>query len=130
MSIESVIYDRLTGYSGLSALVSNRVYPNVAPQNVTVPFVTYRRVSAERQSGFGEDIGIVTSRFQFDMYATAYSAVRAIAEQVRGALQRYRASATSPEVLDTFIVNELESFEAEPTLLHRAVTDIQIHYRE
>ena len=130
MSIESVIYDRLSGHAGLSALVSTRVYPNVAPQNVTVPFVTYRRVSALRESGYGEDIGIVTSRFQIDMYATTYSGVRAIAEQVRAATQRYRASGTDPEVIDTFIENELETFEAEPALLHHAVTDIRIHYRE
>lgn len=125
-----MLYDRLSGHAGLSALVSTRIYPNVAPQNVTVPFVTYRRVSAVRESGFGEDIGIVTSRFQLDMYAATYSGVRAIAEQVRAALQRYRASGTDPEVIDTFIENELETFDAEPALLHRAVTDIQIHYRE
>ncbi len=129
MSIESVLYDRLTGYAGLSALISTRLYPNVAPQNVTVPFVTFRRVSAVRDSAFGADAGSVTARFQFDMYATTYSGVRAIAEQLRGALQRWTTT-SGITVEDTFIVNELETFDAEPALLHRAVTDIQIHYQE
>lgn len=129
MSIESVIYDRATGHAGLSALVSTRVYPNVAPQNVTVPFVTYRRVSAVRPSGFGSDVGIVEARFQFDMYATTYSGARAVAEQVRAAFQRWTNS-SGTVVYETRIENELESFDAEPALLHRAVTDIVFHYAE
>ena len=124
-----MIYDRATGHAGLSALISTRFYPNVAPQGVTVPFVTYRRVSAVRPSAFGADAGVVEARFQLDMYATTYSGVRAVAEQVRAAFQRWTNS-SGTVVYDCFIVSELESFDAEPALLHRAVTDILVHYAE
>lgn len=124
-----MLYSRLSGYAGLTALVSTRVYPNVAPQNVTVPFVTYRRVSSVRDSGFGADTGTVTDRFQFDAYATTYSGVRDIVEQLRAALQRW-TTAGPPVVEGVFLETTLETFEAEPALLHHAITDFRIHYQE
>jgi hypothetical protein len=129
VTIESVIYARLSGFAGLTALVSTRCYPNIAPQNVTVPFVTWRRVSAVRASGMGQDTGIVSARMQLDVFASTYLQMRAVSDQVRQALQRYRASGTDPEVLDTFMLNELDLFD-DVTDLHHGVTDVMIHYRE
>jgi hypothetical protein len=129
LSIESVLYDRLSGYSGLTALVSTRIYPNVAPQNVTVPYITFRRVSSVRDSGFGTDLGTVTDRFQFDAFDTTYSGLRSIVEQLRAALQRW--TTTGPPVVEgVFMENTQETFDAEPVLLHRAITDFRIHYQE
>lgn len=36
------IYSKLTASSGLTALVGQRIYPIIAPQDVTLPFITYR----------------------------------------------------------------------------------------
>lgn len=129
MSLESELYARLSGYSGLTALVSSRIYPNVAPQDVAYPYVAWRRVSAERPPGMGSDAGIVAVRIQLDAFATSYLGARAVAEQLRLALQRWRAPAASPEILDSFIVGDLDTFEPDPAL-HHAVIDASIWTRE
>jgi len=94
-----------------------------------VPFLTYRRISATRQSGMGSDIGIVSARFQIDVIALSYAGMRAVMEQARLALQRYRDAASNPEVLETFIQNEQELYEDEPDL-HHGVLDVLLHHRE
>ncbi len=129
MTIESVIYSQLTGFAGLTALVSTRVYPLPAPQNVTAPFVTYQRISAIRYPGMGSDAGLVSSRFQFDVITTTYSSMRTVMEQLRLSLQRFRSDITTPPVIDTFIENELDLYEDENDL-HHGVLDALLHYQE
>lgn len=129
MSVESEIYSRLTGFAGLTALVSSRIYPNLAPQKVAFPYVTYRRVSSVRESGMGDDIGIVSARFQFDVFSDTYLSARNALEQVRQALQRWRAPSGNPEIIDSLIENDLDTFEPDP-LVHHVLLDALIYYRE
>lgn len=117
MSIESDIFDRLTGFAGLSALVSTRVFPVAAPPNVTFPIVVYSRVSAERPSVMGVDSGIVRARYQVTAWdgrragdEADYDSARAVAEQVRQALQRWR-KASATVVQDTFLQSEFVGFD-------------------
>lgn len=129
--IEPALFTRLSTFAGLTALVSTRVYPGVAPQNAALPFVTYRRVSAVRPWGMGSDAGIVMARVQLDTFALSYAAARSVAEQVRGALQRWRDEAAAVPVLDCTIEGETDLYEpdATPPLFH-AVTDVMLTYRE
>lgn len=133
MTVATVLRARLVGFAGLSALVSTRVHPIVAPQNSAVPFVTYRRISAQRYSGYGEDAGIVSARYQFDAIATDYDTARAVIEQVRLALQRWKSPSSSPEIIDVFCEDERDlPFEpaVQPQPLFGASFDFTVHYRE
>ena len=49
--LEKALHTRLTGYAGLSSLISARLYPVIAPQNPTYPLATYQRVSGDREEG-------------------------------------------------------------------------------
>ena len=128
MTVEADIFSRLSGYAGLSALVSSRIYPNVLLQNATLPAVTYRRVSSERPPVMGADTGIVRARFQFDIWATSYSGMVAAKEQLRAAFQRYNGTA-AVVILETFILMDVDLYEDE-TRTHHGVVDVEINYRE
>ena len=128
MTVEAVLFSRLSGFAGLSALISARVYPLVAPQNVQQPYLTYRRVSSIRESAFGSDSNNVTARFQIDVWASSFASARNVAEQVRLAMQRWR-NTTGTVVDDTFIENQIDLYEPEIDTFHIAV-DIRVHYRE
>ena len=131
MTVEAEIYDRLSGHAGLSALVINRIYPNHVPQNVTLPAVSYHRVSAVRPSAMGADSGVVRARFQVDVWASSFadaSGARPVAEQVRLALQRW--STTSGTIVqETFFLNERDLYEDRRDL-HHAALDFEINYEE
>ena len=128
MTIEAVLYTRLSTFAGLTALVATRVYPLAAPQNVTAPYLTYRRVSAIRESAMGADANNVTARFQIDVWASSFASARNVAEQVRLAMQRW-TNATGTTVDDTFIENQIDLYDPEIDTFHIAV-DIRTHYRE
>lgn len=131
MSIDGTIYSRLSGAAGLTALAGDRLFPGVAPALVDVPFVVWRRVSVVRYPAMGSDSGLVSVRIQFDIIAGTYSSMRAVVEQLRAALQRWRDPAASPEVIDCTIETELEQTEdLADAVLHRGIVDIILHHRE
>lgn len=112
MSIESEIFDRLTNFAGLTALISSRVHPVDLPQDVTLPALAYWLVSEDRETAMGSDPGIVRARFQFDIYdrgsGARLSAIN-VGEQLRAALQRYRTT-TGTIIQDTFYMNRSWAF--------------------
>lgn len=131
MTIESAIYSRLSGFAGLSALVSTRIYPNVLAQNATLPAVVYQRISAGRISLMGVDAAVLPARFQFTAWATGHTAAAAVRDQVRQALQRW--SQTGPPVVqDTYIENEIDLFDEgdDGTVLAQLVLDALIWFEE
>jgi len=135
MSIESDLYDRLSGFAGLAALVGTRLYPNRLPEAVAYPALSWLRVSSIRPIAMGSDSGIVRMRLQVDVWATGHDSMTAVAEQVRLALRRWRKT-SGTEVLDCFMDNEIDQFEADAPdgagrtgLFHRAL-DFELIYRE
>lgn len=44
MTVHDAIYSRLSGYSTLTALVSTRIFPDIAPQDQVLPYVVFRVV--------------------------------------------------------------------------------------
>lgn len=128
MPIEATIYTRLSGFAGLTAHVGNRIYPNLAPQGVTLPYIVFRRVSSQRYSAMGVDTGDARSRVQVDIFAAmagGHKTVTDIAAQVRAALQRYNGS----DIQDVYLLDEADFFEEDPELHHRAL-DFDVFYTE
>ena len=91
--LEESLYSYLVNYTGLVALVSDRVYPFVMPDDATLPNVTFQRIDTPRElshdsSGIGNELA--HPRFQFDAWAETYASAKAINEQVRAALNGKR----------------------------------------
>ena len=72
------------------------------------------------------------SPFQLDCYGATYPAVKAVATQVRYALERWRDGSSSPEVLDSFIERDQDLDPAEEPVpdLFRVSQDYRIAHRE
>lgn len=128
MSIKSVIYTRLTTYAGLSALTALRIYPDVAPHTPTTPFITYGEVSSEHHSAMGIDSQVVTSRYQFDVWADSDASRIAVTEQLRKALQRWR-NTSGTVVQATFYLNDVDIYEPDTEYFRKSV-DFEINYEE
>lgn len=123
--IEETLYTRLSTYANLTSLVSTRIYPNIAPQESTLPIVVYRTVSSVRETAMGSDPGIVETRVQLSCFGTTYSSAKNVAKQVRLATQRWSGTG----VFDTFIDSEVDLYEPN-TLYHHVMVDIKIHHTE
>lgn len=128
MSVESVLYTRLTTHNGLSALISLRAYPYHYSHTPTLPFITYSRVSTVRESAMGVDSNVVKARFQLDVWAETDASMRAVKDQLRSALQRW-SNITGTVVQDTFMLSENEDY-SQDTEIYRASVDYEINYEE
>lgn len=50
MSAETALYAALSNAAGVTALVGNRVYPDIAPEKVALPCVAWQRSNTEYQA--------------------------------------------------------------------------------
>ena len=127
--VEAAIKSRLGGYGGLSALVASRVYPLHLPQRPTLPAVTYQRIDGPREHAMGADPGLAHPRIQVDSWAASYASAKAVATQVRGALQRWRGTAAGVEVLAIYLESDQDDYEPE-TKQWRVRQDWTVWHRE
>lgn len=128
MTIKSEIYTRLTTHAGLSALVSDRVYPGVRPQGSGLPAISYRTAGKAKHSAMGKDAPIVKQRFQFDVWDDDPDGRDAVVKELESALDRW--STTSGTIVqDTFFENAVDLDDPDPEIFHTAV-DLFIWYEE
>jgi hypothetical protein len=133
ITIEEGIVYRLKNYSGLSALVGDRIYPLKLPQGVILPAVTYQRISTPRvithDQGTG---GLAMPRFQFSAYDDGYSSVKAVIKQIREALNGYKGT---PGGTDTVLVHgafaeDEQDFDDPDSGLYWSTIDFFIYHQE
>lgn len=124
--IEETLYTRLSNYAGLTSLVGTRIYPMILPQGVTYPAVEYSRVGTyPRESCMISDVGVVRARYRITAWATTFTSVKSIANQIRLAMQRY----TTTGVQATFIIGEYDIYDDEAEKYGAAI-DIELIYTE
>ena len=124
--IEATLYTRLSTFAGLTALVSTRIYPLICPQGVTYPAVTYQRISTmPREVAMGSDPGIARARIQVSAWGVTYSSVKAIADQIRLALERYNTTG----IFGTFIIAENDLYDEE-ALKYGVAVDAEVMFSE
>lgn len=128
--IEAAVYSILTADSTLSALVGTRIYPNVVPQDVTLPAVAYQRISTSRVYSHSPGVSqLARPRFQFTSVARSYSDVKAVANALRGALDAYGGTAASVLVFTMLSQNEFDTFSDDGDL-HTVRQDFYVWHRE
>ena len=81
MSIQSNLFDTLKG------LVNNKVYPIVAPQKTTPPYIVYQRISPFDTQTIEGTQSLDLARFQISIYSKDYNESLNIAESVKDAMR-------------------------------------------
>ena len=127
--LEAAIFTRLSGYAGLTALTSTRIYPVILPQGPTYPAVTYQRIDGPREHALASDMGLAHPRIQVDSWGKTYASAKSVATQVRGALQRWADTGADPVVLDSLLESDEDGYEPE-TGVFRVRQDWIIWHRE
>ena len=110
MSFESELYTRLS--SQLSSTVGTRIYPAVAPNSATLPYLVYRKVSADKQYAHSGASSLSFDRLQVSVFSTGYVTGKALAGAVVTALEGW----TSAQAV--FKANELDLYEDDTKVFH------------
>lgn len=126
----TALVDHLLGHVGLSALIGARLYPQLLPQNATLPAVDYQLISRTGADTRSESAGLVVTRWQFSVNGRTYAAVDAAAVQLKAALESFTSS--DPRVDHLFLDNERDDNEPEfdENNYYRRLIDILVWHEE
>jgi len=127
--IETAVYTRLSTFAGLAALVSLRIYPNIMPQNTTMPACVYNVVSAQREKAMTPVTVMTTKRIQVNSYGTTYASAKAVSEQVRAALQWWHGTVSGVVVHYSELQNDMDFYD-DAAFLHGVMNDFLITFTE
>lgn len=100
----------------LSAVVSGRIYPLVAPDGAAMPYVVYQRVASTVDNvlaGNGNP-PIENTRLQIDVWAASYASAQATAEAIKDALLAWGTQ--------NVLIQELDQYEPT-TKKYRVILD-------
>ncbi len=126
MSFETDLHTRLSQDGGISALVSTRLFPALAPQGTARPYCVYTVVSKPHiysHSGFS---GLSKIKVQVSCYGDSYQQAKNVANAVISALETWPGSQGSQSA---FCTNQQDVYETE-TGLYRIPIEFQIIYNE
>lgn len=131
-TIEEALYDGITGYSRISDLIDNRLYPLIMPQNPTYPAVVYSRVSErgllmhDGPPPGGSDVR--QGRFQFDIYGDTYASVQDVAGELRAYLHGFVGEMGGVQISVIIHLNTIDGL-GEEVEIFRTTQDYRIiHY--
>ncbi len=127
--IEEALYTHLISHAGLTAIVGNRIYPVLLPQDVTFPAVTYQRISTVREYAQEGPSGLAHPRFQFSCWAETYEEAKAVAEQIRFALSGYKGTINNVRIDAVYIEDDNDIYDPETNIYHVAL-DATIWHEE
>ncbi len=109
-SPEAALRSTLIASTAVSAVVSSRIYPILAPASAALPFVTYRRTGIQRQQSFTGPVGTPTVSVDFECLATTYEGARDLADKCRLALDGWGGTVDTVVVRQTSLENESDDF--------------------
>jgi hypothetical protein len=111
--IEESIQARLQGFPGLAALIGDKVFPGHVPEGKALPAVTFTKTSGQRgQIGDGPT-GDAFPDFQISCWAKTYSVAKAVANQVRLALDGFEGDMNGTAVYDCELFNEIDMYDPD-----------------
>ena len=82
MSIEAPLVAELLADSPVTALVDDRVYPEMIPQNGDTPAIVYYRLNTDREQMLEGPSDLVMARMRLDLWSTSVSGMFALADAV------------------------------------------------
>lgn len=107
MAVGKVIYDLLSNDATVSATVGTKIYPDIAPQTTSFPYVVYQEISTTPTDDKDGTSKLDSIRLQIDMYDDNYDDIETLATAIRDALDRQTGTIQSVAVDKIIFSNEV-----------------------
>ena len=89
MDLGEALYRQLSTATLTTQLGSTAIYPLVAPQGKTLPYITYQQISEPRIHASMKDPGLQSPRVQISQWSSSYEQVKLLADKTRNVLQDF-----------------------------------------
>ena len=118
MSIEDALYALISSSTSITALLREgsttdiRLFPGLAPQDATFPYMEYERISAMRERHLGGLSQLAHPRFQVNIWSTGYDQAKLLMQHVRVAADNYTGSTNaSINIRRVFLEDDADMLE-------------------
>lgn len=111
MSVGTALVAMKTANSTLSTLVGTKFSPDVAPQNVTLPYITFQMISSPKDNAMGPNIVNHKPRVQMDCYAASAALRTALRTAVINAFYGQSGAWGGETIRSMVIDNEREDVQ-------------------
>lgn len=128
-TVEEALFYQLSNDSDVTDVVGTRIFPNVIPQDATLPAVAYQRVSGPRLLAHDGPTGYATGRFQLTCTGSSYSSVKEAVNALRGSLDGLSETVSGVEIERVSVEGEVDGFNEAPDK-HTVRLDVMIAYIE
>lgn len=89
MLFEEALFKYLSTYVDLIAYVGTNIFPLFVPDNKDLPAIVYQQVSSRNIDSLQESSGAGYYNYQITGYASTYTAVKNMANEIKKALKDY-----------------------------------------
>lgn len=120
MTVAALVKAALSGNSGVTNLVSTRIYPLLLPQHPTLEAISYQRISNSPQQGTTD---LRESRWQINCWAETYAETQVLAAAVKAAFEEYIDMDQTPGIRMALIANETDDYD-DDAKVYRTIVDV------
>jgi len=125
MIVGKAIYYLLTNATGVTDIVSTRVYPEVAQQDAALPYIVYNVANNEPTDTKPEPSKLDTAQVEVNIYSDSYTEAIDLAVAVRAALDRVKGTYNGVNVQSIQYLNEIIDFD-EPQRAYNINADYDV----
>ena len=111
MEIGLAIYNILSNNSDVAAIVSTRIYPNVAKQTSAFPFIVYQTTGVDPTDTKDGVSPLDTNTFDVLCFSETYTGAVSLAERVRNALDRNTGTHATIKIQGLSFISSNEHFD-------------------
>lgn len=130
MDIEEALVAYLKGYSGMSALVGDRIGPEMVSDGAIFPLITYQLISTEFSHTHQGQEKTEAPDYQFTIYATTRASLKTIIDKVKDALCDHHGILSGLNIQYIQLTNEIITSEimTDGTKVHMADLEFTVNY--
>jgi hypothetical protein len=119
MSLETSLFNRLTTQLSTAPVV--KIYPGVAPQNTSTPYIVYSKVSADKKYEHSGPSNLSLDRLQISVFSSGYLTAKNVVARVITAMEGWG------DAQAVFKANEIDMYEPETKTYHIPVDFLVWH---
>lgn len=113
--METGLYAYLAASTPITALVSDRIFPNAIPPAESFPCVTFNRIGTEQPHHMTATATVQSARIQVDCWGKGrggFASASAIAEAIRNRMDGYRGAMGSVTIKTCHLADQRPDYEA------------------
>lgn len=137
MELNEALYTYLTGISGLTTLISNRIYPDKLPDKCPLPAVTYHMTSEQETETFRQpSTSLLSAVYSITVWASTRAAANMVSKQLRKAFKNYSGTMGGTggvpvsAVLKVARITDVDLTREGAVIAYKDVQDFEFWYAE